>query len=163
MRPDALYAGMRRGAEPRDLGWPSSAGDASSRVRVGGHYRCENVEVRGLDQDGAGGHSSPSPRSAASAASCSCNCPLVQIRVQTLGGSRSIRRSRRKSPTAFDFTVLVDDGYVSKAGVFAWPTTWFVDREGRIQFVQVGASNRLDEEFMWRVEASREGAEPATP
>ncbi len=48
-------------------------------------------------------------------------------------------------------------------GVFAWPTTWFVDREGRIQFVQVGASNRLDEEFMWRVEASREGAEPATP
>ena len=46
---------------------------------------------------------------------------------------------------------------------FDSPTTWFVDREGRVQFVQLGASNRLDEEFMWRVEAIREGAEPATP
>ncbi len=32
----------------------------------------------------------------------------------------------------FDFTVLVDDNYVERASVSAWPTTWFVDREGYI-------------------------------
>lgn len=56
----------------------------------------------------------------------------------------------------FDFTVLVDDGYVERAGVNAWPTTWFVDREGNIQFVKIGTALKLDEEFSWRVEALRD-------
>lgn len=56
----------------------------------------------------------------------------------------------------FDFTVLVDDDYVTRAGVSAWPTTWFVDREGYIQFVKIGTAMKLDEEFSWRVEALRE-------
>ncbi len=56
----------------------------------------------------------------------------------------------------FDFTVLVDDNYVERAGVSAWPTTWFVDREGYIQFVKIGTALKLDEEFSWRVEALRE-------
>ena len=56
----------------------------------------------------------------------------------------------------FDFTVLVDDNYVDGAGVNAWPTTWFVDREGYVQFVKVGTALKLDEEFSWRVEAIRE-------
>ena len=58
----------------------------------------------------------------------------------------------------FDFTVLVDDNYVERAGVSAWPTTWFVDREGYIQFVKIGTALKLDEEFSWRVEALREEA-----
>ena len=56
----------------------------------------------------------------------------------------------------FDFTVLVDDGYVRQAGVFAWPTTWFVDREGYVRFVVRGGTRKLDEEFSWRVEDLRE-------
>ena len=56
----------------------------------------------------------------------------------------------------FDFTVLVDDNYVERAGVSAWPTTWFVDREGYIQFVKIGTALKLDEEFSWRVEAIRD-------
>ncbi|WP_419941451.1 redoxin domain-containing protein [Candidatus Palauibacter sp.] len=56
----------------------------------------------------------------------------------------------------FDFTVLVDEGYVERAGVNAWPTTWFVDREGYVQFVEIGTALKLDEEFSWRVEAIRE-------
>ena len=56
----------------------------------------------------------------------------------------------------FDFTVLVDDGYVERAGVNAWPTTWFVDREGYVQFVKIGTALKLDEEFAWRVEALRD-------
>ena len=58
----------------------------------------------------------------------------------------------------YDFTVLVDDGYAERAAVRAWPTTWFVDRDGYIQFVQVGTALKLDEEFSWRVEALREDA-----
>ena len=57
---------------------------------------------------------------------------------------------------SFDFAVLVDDGYVERAGVNAWPTTWFVDREGYVQFVKIGTALKLDEEFSWRVEALRE-------
>ena len=58
----------------------------------------------------------------------------------------------------FDFTVLVDDDYVERAGVTAWPTTWFVDRDGYVQFVEIGTALRLDEEFSWRVEALRADA-----
>ena len=29
----------------------------------------------------------------------------------------------------FTFPVLLDDGYVTKVGVHAFPTTWFLDRE----------------------------------
>ncbi|WP_419165670.1 redoxin domain-containing protein [Candidatus Palauibacter sp.] len=56
----------------------------------------------------------------------------------------------------FDFTVLVDDDYVDRAGVNAWPTTWFVDPDGYVQFVKIGTALKLDEEFSWRVEAIRE-------
>ena len=58
----------------------------------------------------------------------------------------------------FDFTVLVDGGYAERARVRAWPTTWFVDRDGYVQFVQIGTALKLDEEFSWRVEALREDA-----
>jgi tetratricopeptide (TPR) repeat protein len=56
----------------------------------------------------------------------------------------------------FDFPVLLDDGYVRKVGVQAFPTTWFLDREGRIAFVQEGWSQHLVEEFGWRIEALKE-------
>ena len=57
----------------------------------------------------------------------------------------------------FDFPVLLDDGYVRKAGVVSFPTTWFVDRQGRIVFVQEGWSKHLVEEFGWRIEALKAG------
>ncbi|WP_419941450.1 redoxin domain-containing protein [Candidatus Palauibacter sp.] len=59
----------------------------------------------------------------------------------------------------FDFQVLMDDGYVQRAGIGGWPTTWFVDRDGYVQFVKVGNTSKLDEEFSWRVEAIREAAD----
>ncbi len=57
----------------------------------------------------------------------------------------------------YDFTVLMDDGYVQTAGVNGFPTTWFVDGDGYIQFVKLGGSSdsHLEEEFAWRVEALR--------
>jgi hypothetical protein len=51
--------------------------------------------------------------------------------------------------------VLIDDGYLAKAGVFAFPTTWFLDREGRIAFDVEGWTKELVEEFSWRIEALR--------
>lgn len=53
----------------------------------------------------------------------------------------------------YDFVVLLDDGYNAGAGVFAYPTSWFVDRQGQIGFRKVGWSEALTEEFSWRVEA----------
>ncbi len=58
----------------------------------------------------------------------------------------------------YDFAVLLDDGYVGKANVHAFPTTWFLDREGRKVFEKVGWSEKLLEEFSWRVEAIRGGS-----
>ena len=57
----------------------------------------------------------------------------------------------------YDFTVLTDDGYVQTTNVNGWPTTWFVDGDGYIQFVQIGggSDSHLEEEFAWRVEALR--------
>ena len=51
----------------------------------------------------------------------------------------------------------MDDGYVQTAGVNAFPTTWFVDGDGYIQFVKLGggSDSHLEEEFAWRVEALR--------
>jgi thiol-disulfide isomerase/thioredoxin len=55
----------------------------------------------------------------------------------------------------FSFPVLYDDGFVAKAGIQAFPTTWFLDRDGRLAFTKVGWSEKLVEEFGWRIEAIR--------
>jgi tetratricopeptide (TPR) repeat protein len=61
----------------------------------------------------------------------------------------------------FTFPVLIDDGYVDRIGVNAFPTTWFLDRDGRKAFVKVGWSEKLVEEFGWRIEAIRAGTTTA--
>lgn len=55
----------------------------------------------------------------------------------------------------YTFPVLLDDGYVNKAGVQGFPTTWFLNREGQIAFLKLGWTKELDEEFGWRIEALR--------
>ncbi len=55
----------------------------------------------------------------------------------------------------YTFPVLIDDGYVSKAGLHVFPTTWFVDAQGYKVFEKVGWSEKLLEEFSWRIEAIR--------
>ncbi len=55
----------------------------------------------------------------------------------------------------YTFPVLFDDGFVARSGITAFPTTWFLDREGRRVFVKVGWSEKLLEEFSWRIEAIR--------
>lgn len=53
-----------------------------------------------------------------------------------------------------DFPVVLDaDRWVSdRANVSSFPTTLFIDRDGRIAWRHVGASDVVLEEFLWRVE-----------
>jgi thiol-disulfide isomerase/thioredoxin len=55
----------------------------------------------------------------------------------------------------YAFPVLIDDGYVNKVGLHSFPTTWFVDMQGRKVYEKVGWSEKLLEEFSWRIEAVR--------
>jgi len=53
---------------------------------------------------------------------------------------------------------LFDDGYVAKlAAIQAFPTTWFIDNTGKIQFKAVGNSGALVDEWSWRLEATKSG------
>jgi len=56
----------------------------------------------------------------------------------------------------YTFPVLMDADYVSGTSVRAYPTTWFIDREGRKVFDKLGGSLQVVEEFSWRVEAIRD-------
>ncbi|MGI8639952.1 MAG: redoxin domain-containing protein [Pyrinomonadaceae bacterium] len=51
----------------------------------------------------------------------------------------------------FNFTVLRDENYLDNVEFPSFPRTWFVDREGKIAF-DVGFSDKLVEEFGWRIE-----------
>ena len=55
----------------------------------------------------------------------------------------------------YTFPVLLDDGYVNKAGIQGFPTTYFLNREGQIAFLKLGWTKELEEEFGWRIEALR--------
>ena len=55
----------------------------------------------------------------------------------------------------FDFTVLLDDGYLKKVGIYSYPTTWFLDRNSKITYIQEGWTKKLVEEFSWRIESLR--------
>jgi tetratricopeptide (TPR) repeat protein len=52
----------------------------------------------------------------------------------------------------YDFAVLRDEKYLETVSINAFPTTWFIDRDGKISFVKIGATDKLTEEFSWRIE-----------
>lgn len=56
----------------------------------------------------------------------------------------------------YTFPVMFDDGYVDKIPQFAnsraYPTTLFIDKNGKVSFVVVGASSNLLEVFSWRID-----------
>ncbi|MHB1312876.1 MAG: redoxin domain-containing protein [Gemmatimonadaceae bacterium] len=58
----------------------------------------------------------------------------------------------------YTMPTLFDDKYTETSQVAAWPTTWFVDRAGRIQYVAIGNTGALVEEWSWRIEALRAAA-----
>jgi thiol-disulfide isomerase/thioredoxin len=82
-----------------------------------------------------------------------------EVRVLTIDNDRNtdaVRDWMREKK--YDFPVLVDEGYVDQAGITGFPHTWFLGRDGRIAFEQLGWSKYLMEEYGWRIEALRDGA-----
>jgi tetratricopeptide (TPR) repeat protein len=82
-----------------------------------------------------------------------------QVRILTIDNDPFPERvrdwmRRRK----YDFPVLLDDGYLNRTSVHIFPTTWFLDRQGRKVFEKEGYSRHLEEEFAWRIEAIRGAA-----
>ena len=43
----------------------------------------------------------------------------------------------------YDFPVLLDRGYGSNSGVHVYPTTWFIDAEGRIAFLKLSRATTI--------------------
>jgi len=52
----------------------------------------------------------------------------------------------------FDFPVLLSGDYFSIVPVNSFPTTWFVDKNGKIAYAKFGYDRNLLEEFGWRIE-----------
>ena len=52
----------------------------------------------------------------------------------------------------YDFPVLIDRDYVENINIKAFPTTWFINKQGKIIFVKEGNTENLLEEFSWRIE-----------
>lgn len=50
----------------------------------------------------------------------------------------------------YDFPVIMSGDYTKD--VEAIPTTWFVDRNGKVVYTKVGSTKNLIEEFDWRIE-----------
>ena len=55
----------------------------------------------------------------------------------------------------YDFAVLRDENYLRSVGINTFPTTWFINRSGQISFIKIGSSDKLLEEFGWRIEELR--------
>nr|WP_263429724.1 TlpA disulfide reductase family protein [Nannocystis pusilla] len=60
----------------------------------------------------------------------------------------------------FDLEVLLGARWATDNGYNTLPTTLFLDREGQVVFSHEGASERLVEEFTWRIEALRDKNSP---
>ncbi len=52
----------------------------------------------------------------------------------------------------FDFPVLRAEKYLEDNNINAFPTTWFIDQQGKIVYTQIGGNDKLLEEFIWRTE-----------
>ncbi len=78
------------------------------------------------------------------------------VRFLTINNDQDLRELREwMERRRYNLPVLVDSGYARRANVDLYPTTWFLDRAGRIAFVKAGWSEELAEEFGWRVEILR--------
>jgi thiol-disulfide isomerase/thioredoxin len=78
-----------------------------------------------------------------------------KVAVVTINNDQDADRPRKWMVTKkYEFPVLLDDGYVDK-NVKVFPTTWFIDKQGHIAFEVLGATEKLVEEFSWRIEALR--------
>jgi thiol-disulfide isomerase/thioredoxin len=78
------------------------------------------------------------------------------VLILTINNDDSLDTARNyMKENKYDFKVLIDDGYVSKMGINSFPTTWFIDQSGLKAYIKEGWTEKLSEEFGWRIEALR--------
>jgi thiol-disulfide isomerase/thioredoxin len=77
---------------------------------------------------------------------------VVIITLNTDDDAQKVRRWMAEQK--YDFPVLLDNGYARRQ-VWGYPTTWFLDPAGTMTFEKLGGSEKLVEEFSWRIEALR--------
>lgn len=78
---------------------------------------------------------------------------MVVLTINSKDGTKEQVKSWMNA-RGYTFPVLWDDGYVRRAGVQGFPTTWVVDQQGRIAFDWVGGdAGRFSQELGWRVDA----------
>jgi thiol-disulfide isomerase/thioredoxin len=55
----------------------------------------------------------------------------------------------------YDFPVMMGENYFAQVGINVFPTTWFIDKTGKISYIKISSSPKLLEEFSWRIESLR--------
>jgi tetratricopeptide (TPR) repeat protein len=76
------------------------------------------------------------------------------VRIVTVNNDGDVDKVRDwMSAKKFEFPVLLDDGWLGKVNLHSFPTTWFLDRSGKIAFTKTGWTEKLVDEFTWRIEA----------
>ncbi len=80
------------------------------------------------------------------------NPRVAVLAVDTKDDPEKVRKWIREK--GYEFPVLLDvANYVERVGVGTYPTTWFLDGDGRLRYQKIGFSYRLVEEFAWRIDA----------
>ncbi|MBV9494438.1 MAG: redoxin domain-containing protein [Acidobacteria bacterium] len=80
-----------------------------------------------------------------------------KVAVLTINNDTDLDKVRKwMKDHKYDFDVLLDDGWVGKQSLHSFPTTWFIDPKGRIAFEKRGWSEKLVEEFSWRIDALKQ-------
>ncbi len=75
------------------------------------------------------------------------------VAILTIDSDDDLKKVKKfMADNKYNFTVLQNGNYLETTDINAFPTTWFINREGRIEFVKVGTSVKLLEEFGWRIE-----------
>jgi thiol-disulfide isomerase/thioredoxin/Tfp pilus assembly protein PilF len=78
------------------------------------------------------------------------------VAILTINNDAEVANVRKwMAEQKYDFAVLLDDGFVRRNTIQSFPTTWFIDRKGRIAYEKVGWTQKLLEEFSWRVDELR--------
>ena len=74
------------------------------------------------------------------------------LSIDTWDPPAKLKHYLEKNPTGM--RVLLDDGYAERIGLSSFPTTWFLDRAGVLQYrLTGGRPEELVEEHGWIIEA----------
>lgn len=66
------------------------------------------------------------------------------------GNTQMVQQFMRQN--RYNFPVLLENGYNNRVGIRNYPTTWFIDKQGRLAYIKRSYTKELFEEFSWRID-----------